>query len=360
VDTIGYPLAVLISLPCVALAAYSTYYFLLAFKARIELTLPDNLTVIYPFKTIELRSDEVKGYYVYVYRGGDTLFVLVPKDQNRNPVKIRLIYQRSQELGDWIKRKYVDLEEENFKNERRAFLADASFGTTLKQREGYYDKIKSRAMILNGLGCATFALCAIAFYGDVPGIKMLAVSLNFICPWIIIVVAFYAKGMVKLGNNSLKSFYPSILIGYVLPCAALSISCNDYHVILYQNLFYPFVGISLLLWLATRLLVKNLKLFSSSMAYITVACLVYGYGATKYINCRLDVLPSEVVKAVIIDRHPEKGKSSNNFVVSPWGPYSCSQEVTVSSKIYQQHINDHELALAVHQGRLHIPWFEVM
>jgi hypothetical protein len=360
IDRVGYPLAMLISLVCMALAAYSIYYFLLAFKARIEITWPDKLTIIYPFQTIELRTDEVKGYYVFIYQGGDTLFVLVPKDHNRKPVNVRLIYQRSQDLGDWIKRKFVDLEEDIFNNERRAFFADTAYGLTLKQLESYYNDIKSRATILNALGCATFALFAISFYGDLASIKGLAITLNLVCPWIIIVAVFYLKGMVKLGNNSIKSFYPSVITGYLLPCAAVLISCSNYHVILYQNLFYPFAGISLLLWLATRLIVKNSKLFCSSMAYITVACIAYGYGATLYINCRLDVLHNEVVKTEIIDRHPEKGKSSNYFVVSPWGPFAENQEVTVSSKLYQQHINDQKLALVVHQGRLHIPWFEVM
>jgi hypothetical protein len=288
IDRLGHPLALLISLVCIIFAVVSLYYFLLVFKARIEITWPDKLTIFYPFQTIELRTDEVKGYHVFIYGGGDTLFVLVPKDQSRKSVKIRLIYQRSNELGEWIKRKYADLEEEDFKNERRAFFADASFGTTLKQRESYYDKIKSLATILNGLGCATFAMFTLSFYADIPNLRGLAVPLNLACPWIIIVVAYYSKGLIKLGNNSIKSFYPSVLIGYLLPCAAIFISCSDYHIILYQNLFFTSFGIALMLWLTTRLLVKKQKLFSPSMAYITAACLVYGYSATQYINCRLD------------------------------------------------------------------------
>ena len=153
VDIICYPLTVLIYLICTAFAAVSVYYFLVAFKARIEITRPDKLTIIYPFRTVELRMDEVKGYYLFSCKG-DTSFILVPKDQSRIPVKVRLIYHRSQDLEDWIKRKYVDLEEEDFQSERRAFFADASFGITLKQHECYYDMIKSRATILNGLGCA--------------------------------------------------------------------------------------------------------------------------------------------------------------------------------------------------------------
>lgn len=167
-------------------------------------------------------------------------------------------------------------------------------------------------------------------------------------------------------DEKANSGYPSVLVAVLLPCLGLLLrALFDYELVSYAPL-WPVVGATatgagLLLAIGSRqFLFRPGSQGSVGGTIVLLACL-YGYGASSIVNAVYDDSLATGYSTRVLDKHISSGKTTSYYLkVNAWGAVAAAEDVQVSSDYYDQVRMSEKVAIALHKGRLAVPWFTVV
>jgi hypothetical protein len=91
---------------------------------------------------------------------------------------------------------------------------------------------------------------------------------------------------------------------------------------------------------------------------MVIASLIYGFGATRQINCAFDDSSPKLVHTTIDSKWIEQSKGTHyHLKLTSWNSDPKPQDVEVSHSIYDQYSSGNNIDVNVKNGLLNIQWF---
>jgi len=88
---------------------------------------------------------------------------------------------------------------------------------------------------------------------------------------------------------------------------------------------------------------------------------MYSYGLGVVADTITDHATATTYSAQVLNKHVSRGRSTTYYLnLAPWGPIENPSQVSVPMRIYDATEPGDEVCLRLHQGSLHIPWYQVV
>ena len=301
----------------------------------------------------ELPVGEIDGY-----RYGDkNRFYLVRKN-GRGFIIPDYLSQRD-ELIEWIRSRYGDVDARERAAETKELLQDERYGATEEDRKATLKKARTIAWICNP---ASVVLSVFLLW--LPGDGSMFYLLYAI-PWVAILLTWRSNGMIRLSARK-STPHPTLLYAMLFPAVFLGIG---------TPIRFHFYGFPAHAWSVAALAVLAAAVLAGitlretialeKQKLLTVILLViiagfYGFGVAASSNCLLDRSIPQTLDATVVWKKVKHGKTTSyDLELSPWGRYTDGNTVTVSRDFfYRVHRND-TLHILLSPGKWGLPWYRV-
>lgn len=314
----------------------------------------NRIYLVNSFGSRELLHSEIKGY-----RLDDKYIYIEPVSKDKKRILVSTYFSNTGEIVGWLNNKFPDLDQQEEKLQRKQILTDDNYGITRKDRVANLKRAKKMAKIVNIIGVVIAA--AVIFLPEEAYIFVVAA---IVAPLVFILIFRRYKGLIKLDQQK-NSPYPSISFGVYGPIMVLMLkSLQAYNILNYEGIWIPAILIALFFF---ALIVIGTPEFKSrdpeklwGMGVILALAFAYGFSVVVTLNCEYDSSTPNQYDAAVLEKSISGGKSkSYNLKLSPWGPRSASEEVAVSSALYDRLDTKKHVNVYHYQGRFGIPWFFV-
>jgi hypothetical protein len=192
-------------------------------------------------------------------------------------------------------------------------------------------------------------------------------ALSFIAltfPFFSLLVVRLYGGLIRYNTEEL-SRYPNALSSLLGPgCGLMIRGLLDFELLEYSRIliYTPFAGalIAVVCLGASRELGWRTSKARLNILLMTFLCCAYSYGAIVTANCAFGHQGGQKFEARILEKRVSDGKSTTYYLkLSPWGPRTQPEEVSVAKWQYEEGNVEDEVAVNLWDGVLGIPWFEV-
>jgi hypothetical protein len=162
---------------------------------------------------------------------------------------------------------------------------------------------------------------------------------------------FEVKGRRGRGFNGVVFFPAALTAANTLPIAFVSLG---------PMLITALIGAGVAGWLASMRMGRGLVSPIQFVGFLVLMGAGLGYGAPALIDVRFDPSPGQAYHATVSSMYVTQGRgTSYNLRLGPWGPKPDGTDVRVSADLYNQ-LNPHDqVCIALHNGLIAIPWFEL-
>ena len=334
------------------LAAFLLFGLLEARKAKFTIT-AHNLVYesLLGRKVIPLAN--LKGYrtdWQYTY------FVSTnPADPK---IKISYTTEDYANMQQWFADRFPELNQLEQAEEAAQVLIDPALGPTEEDRLTTVAQARQVARLLNTAGVV------VAVWLLHPQPYRWAVAASVAVPLLVIAALWQHPGTLRLDERG-NSSYPSVLTALLLPAFALfGRAAFDFELESYAP-FWPRVGavaagLAVLL-MGSRWRQGHLRHYQSAFVLAVVLYVFFfSVGATVLVNCVFDESSAAVYPARVVGKETSSSQTTTYYLkLSPWGPRTTSEIVTVGAAYYRQMRVGDSLHIYLRPGRLHVPWLEV-
>lgn len=329
------------------------YSFASTLYSRIELY-SDRILDIGPLRTDELRVHEIAGFRFLATPYAPTL-VLEPTTRDRRTIKTQLVYDKTEEIAEWLDSKNIkDLEAEEKTTQAEALLTANELGENEDERVATLERASKWAKVANigSLGVAAWA----AFRPEPYDLTIL-VSLAYPLAAIYLVYHF-PKALQFDGKEG--DPVPNVASAFIFPTLAVILrAAFDWNILEWGAFWAPFVLSSgAILLLIIKSFARPIKPFDLCVYAASVAA--YGFAAVVLMNGVMDSSEAKRYKAAIVEKNESGGDvKTRTFALTPWGSRLVEADVEVSSTVYARYEVGDQVQILVHSGWLGIPWYFV-
>jgi hypothetical protein len=94
---------------------------------------------------------------------------------------------------------------------------------------------------------------------------------------------------------------------------------------------------------------------------VLLVSLPYSFGLAVVLNSLTDTSKPTTYIVSIAGKHTDSGKSSTAYFLdlAPWGPVEEPGKIRVSPSLYSNKQAGGSICLALHPGKLHVPWYQL-
>lgn len=301
-----------------------------------------------------MRFDAIEGIRI-VQANNSRFLVFVPKDKAGKKLKINLMMARSKEFQAWARANFRDLDAEEREADLRNILADESLGGDAEARGRKYRIAMRLTRVVNGAGTAALVW---AFLYPEPYAALIWLLLCL--PFAAIAAAAPFPGLIRFSGPP-KGAYP--ILSPVIGTAALGLALRammDRDILEWGRFWTPFAIVSALLFASVLFRFPETRSKPRDGLFLLLFSALYGYGATIGYNCVQDRSPFREYRAEVEAKRVSHGKHTSYYLtLSPWGPRTVPEEVSVASEIYDRVGRNDSVSVWMRSGALGIPWFTV-
>lgn len=340
----------------IGLALLPLSYWLYRETRRLSVTVDEQqLTVQHAFSSRSVALADIDGYRI----GEKDTFSLIFKDGTR-PLQLPKGVMNREELLEWIRGKYEDVDQRARDEETRLLLDDDKFGASREEREDALKKASRTAKWINGAG-GCIALWAFFFPRPI-GLVMAAL---LITPLIGVWLTWRSGGLYRL-DTSKKSAYPNLVLGMIMPLFGAGL------IVLRRYDLYEFpssawlllsagaVVLTLLAFGALRAVIPADKGRSGTLFCILLTATAYAYCTLNFFNCEYDRSVAHVWPTRVTNKRSTSGKTTSYYLeLTPWGKYTANNEVSVDRALYRSVNIQDSVNVYLLKGTLGIPWYIV-
>lgn len=335
------------------LALSALYLALVALRSRLVFDGP-RLRVQGPLLSREFDLSDVAGFRTYKSRYGSYQVICLKGRAST----IRLMkYETDARLDDWFAH-LADLDQQDREQILEKIDRDEELGATTGQRRSALTHTRQIGIVAALVNVAVAA----AFILGPPDYRLSALTVLALVP---VAAAFtlYRQpllyGVLKARGDPRVDVSPLLLIsGFALFFRASRVNFVSI------GLLLPFVAFAALAMLAlfypgAR---KNPRL-GATLTGLFVLSAFYGWGVAASADVAADRSMPQTYSAQILGGHVSRGSRSTTYylVLEPWGPYFAdTMQMKVSPSAYHAAHRGDLVCLALHQGALHAPWYEIV
>ena len=263
----------------------------------------------------------------------------------------------SEELVEWLRKNFTDLDSVNLIDERNKLLQDQTLGLTEEVRKQKISTAKTVAILYNVIGfLAGFILI---FLED----DSIVAVLMLFYPILGILILLFSRGLIKFVSNSKRSVYPWLVLGFMMPIFIMLIkSFALYNISNYEHLWLPFIIITAIFFMFLILTGLNRSIggLIGQAIFMLIISTMYGYGATMQINCVFDRSNSKTFQTAISNKYIHTGKGTDYYLtVNPWEPGQNPKDIPVSHSFYNLMPIGSAITVYQKKGTFNIPWYYI-
>lgn len=304
------------------------------------------------FSIKELTLVEIKGY-----RANGKSIIIEPILENDSILSITncIDFENDDEILDWIKNNFKDLDALDLENERQSLMNDTSLGFSETERETKIKNIKEICVSYNFIGGF---LAFILLFIKQP----FSYIILLILPLIGIVLLFSFK-LIKFVSNEKRSMYSYILFGFSIPCFTILLKTSEFNLLNYNTIWQPigivvFIMVILLIFKGIN---RSLGAIVGQIIAMMICSVLYGFGSARAINCEFDKSKPLTYNATVIDHSISYGKKTTYYLrLSKWGPQKEEEEdEEVSKSMYKKTSIGELIDVEYKEGFLKSPWYVI-
>lgn len=306
------------------------------------------------FSQKQLLFNEIKGY-----RMGKNEILIFPLSNEKKKIKVSIHYEKSDEIIEWLKNNYPDVDKIIFEEEQKEILESEEFGSTTVERAVKLKKARRVSKAVNTIGAITGLW--VLFY---PYPYEYVIHLCIFIPIICLITSKLSGDLIHFTTKT-GSAYPSIFVAALISSIAVCVrAIFDFTIFEYKNVWSPSILIALAFVGILLTKTKEFK-FKTPKEYLSIVGIFilsfcFSYGAVVTTNCLYDDSVPELFTAQIISKRVSRGKTTTYyFTLSPWGKQTEADEVDVPKELYDL-LNEKELvSIYLKKGKFDIPWFVI-
>ncbi|SMB96159.1 hypothetical protein SAMN00120144_0551 [Hymenobacter roseosalivarius DSM 11622] len=337
----------------IGMAIFLIYGLLETIKAKHIIT-TDMLIYAGIFRRKELPLANIKGYRI------DQHYIRIFPDSAVDP-KIQIGYTSEDYAGlqEWFADRYPDLDVLEQEQEAAQALEEHDLGRTPTERQETLKKARRTAKWLNIIGGIVAAWLLLR-----PQPYQWAIAVGLVVPLLAMAALWIHQGAIRFDEKK-NSAYPGVTTAIIGPPllllmrVVLDFEVLDYRPLWPQAAVVAVIGILILLGGSRDFLFRDKSRISLLIATLFTAA-IYGFAATLSYNCTFDEGQATIYEAKVLSKRTSSGKTTTYYLhVSPWGPRTSTDDVTVSRQYYQQVKVGKEIEIHSMPGQLNVPWFTV-
>jgi hypothetical protein len=342
---------------CLALGGGFFFLFLyalvFAYTYRLEIA-EDRLRSVGVFRTRAMAFADIAGFRLIAGQYAQSL-EFTAKTSGAKKLRVDLVFRDRDGLLAWANEHFRDLGAEELEKEDRALLADTSLGSSQEARK---EAIARARLWSKAVNIAGGALTVYGFFWPTP--YRLSVGLLVAWPLVSALAMYFHRGLITFDQKK-NAVLPSVALGFLLPTFALALrAILDWNILEWRGFWPPFACISAATFALVFASAKDVRAKRFSAILPLAFCCVYGYGTTLALNGLLDSSRPAVYEASILDKRSSSGRSTSYYLeLSPWGPRTKSEEVSVAASQYREAAIGEKIEVESYEGSLGIPWFKL-
>jgi hypothetical protein len=345
----GYSPALVLTL---LLAAFGLYALMLALRSRVVIG-GSRIEVRGAFREQSADQSEIEGFRTISTRNGKfTRFYL---KQDRGKITMSDSFNTDDVFRAWF-RKIPDLDQ----RDREALLAEISqqqeLGSTPEERLKALSQAKT-------WGIFAIIVAAAATAATIFGDPVLRIPFATVLALIPVALALLLHRSPLLYAVFKSKADPRAELSFALGVSSfgLFISIDGVHFISLQSL-----GLSAGLIAVAYCAAFFGSAYNSSSPFGAVMALLvlggfYSYGLIVTADSLADNSKTSTYTVPISGKHTSSGRSTTYYLeLPPWGPIERGNRISVNRKLYNQFSAGDTICLALHEGRLHTPWYAMV
>jgi len=297
----------------------------------------------------ELLTANVKGIRI-----AQKSIVIEPISSNYSRIVINNYndYTNDEDLTNWLRENFADLDKADIKNETEQLLTDSSLGTTEKEREEKLSNAKKIAMVYN--------IC-----GVVVGVWMLFTDTKIS---LIASLAFPALGVVVMATNKLiafvsnskRSIYPHILFGFIMNAMfIIGKAVREFDIYRYDNVLLPVLILALVV--ISLLVITGINRaiqITAQLATMILLGAIYAFGSILQVNCVFDTSIPVDKQTIVFNKYSDYNKGRHyHLKLKTFGDNPKTLNTEVSLARFDRYNEGDTIPIYLRKGELNIAWY---
>lgn len=339
---------------CGGLVALGAYLIAALQVERIVLH-PDRIELVELGRGLRsLRRDEIVGWRLVPLQYGLSQLVVVPRGQDRRPVKVTSFSAAQAARDPWFAG-LPDLDALDRARAEAELLRSEALGADEGERRA---SLAWAGRIAWTLRVAAFALCGWGWFAPRP--YLAAVGALAALPVIAVAVALAGHGRYGLEGRR-EDLRPELLTPILFPGVVLGLrALLDLHLV-DQRPLIPWTALGTL-GLVALLLAADASLRRRWWMGLLMASLLaaHPWATAAQANVLLDRTPGQPFEVPVIDKQISRGKViQHQLQLAPWGPVAAPERVDVEAALYEVVEPGGTVCVELHGGALGARWFSV-
>ncbi|MGO9938091.1 MAG: hypothetical protein ACLPH3_10515 [Terracidiphilus sp.] len=328
--------------------------FMLAWPLRARLIIDGTrIEVRGIFRERSADIKDIKGFRTFQSRNGS--FTKLYLKDGRGSITISNSFSTDDDYRTWFQQ-LTDLDKRD-RDELLAKIAhERDLGTTPDERMGKLSNAKTWSIfltIVSGVAAAALAFGPLTFH--VPAFTILMVTPA---------AAFFLLQRSPLLYSLLKQKAdPRAEMSFILIASGIGLilSCSGLHFVSMEPLLLIAVPIALVYFWAFYLASQKGPSRQGRFVALLFFAGIYGFGFGMLADTIADNAPATTYSADVLGKHISHGRSTTYYLeLSPWGPKTSANRLSVPSKIYGSFAVGDQVCLSLHPGSLHAPWYQIV
>jgi len=263
-------------------------------------------------------------------------------------------FENSDDISEWIKKNFKDLDALDLETENQKFLKDSTFGSSESERLEKLKKTKEISIAYNFIsGFLAFILLFMDY--NISYIILLLLP-------IIGIILLFSFDLIKFLSNPKRSIYAYIFIGFAVPCFTLLVKTSEFKILNFNNIWLS-IGIVFSIMfglLCFKGINKSVESVIGQIIGMLIVSVLYGFGSVRTINCAFDKSREITYNANVIDQHISSGRHTTYYLkLGTWGPQNKNEDEEVSEKMYNKTKIGDTVNVKYKEGFLKSPWFVI-
>lgn len=336
---------VVIGLVFVLLGAYLSLWVL---RTKIVLFL-DAIEVHELFSKRRLLLSEIAGYRILPTPYFRTLEIT---SRSGKKLKAGLVAQTDEAFHDWFGG-LKNLDEEDLTKSEAELEDNTQLGATPQERFERIEHGRTAAKWLNGI---TFVAVAWAWFYPTP--YEVVITILAALPIVTILMMIYSPGLYDIEERRNEA-RPSVAVPFILSgCTLTGRALMDVDFVGARSvLVWGLIAGSALALVIVRTDPKP-RVRIGSILVIFMFSIMYASGLIAQADTLFDNSQAQVLQATVLSKRISSGKMTRWYLqVSPWGPRSEPNEISVADSVYKAVDPGQMVCIHLRPGTLGIPWY---
>ena len=298
----------------------------------------------------EILFSDIKGYRLAEKQP----LRLVFKDDTKKDATIQKTFNEFQDIKSFVAGKFVNLDEQEAREEEKKILEDTELGLTEDDRKA---SLKRAKVIVRVLTIGTVAVSALMLY---PMQSSIPFTVCAVYPLIVVYYMATSKGLVGFFARP-KSPKPNVFFALLFPVIFLVMrTIVQYDFVSYEELFVYSAAIAAITGLTVAIRGENIRKHRDDLIFGIILSGVYAFGVLSTVNCVYDTSVSQVYLTTISRKTISHGRSTDYYLwVPPTGPLHEETKTSVSRRKYETIQEKDSINLHVNAGTLGMPWYNL-